>query len=205
LRHTFEVETIIDASVDAPVDPEERGAMTDGTRLGEREVASCFSRQLPMQMLLQELVPPGGIDDPLGVEFDPLIEVGEGDSVVSLTLTDIDLQAIGGLEELDRIGRDQSLTNGVLEAVAVDLEATDVREGAEVDLRELVEVVAGGSLRRPVEAEVVLEVVLVEEIALQIEDPSEVVAGELNRRFTDLGAGRGRVSPFDESDALVGI
>jgi hypothetical protein len=189
LRHTFEVETIIDTSVDASVDasvdpsvdPEERGAMTDGARLGEREVGSCFSRLLPMQMLLQELVPPGGIDDPLGVEFDPLIEVGEGDSVVSLTLTDLDLQAIGGLEELDRIGRDQSFTNGVLEAVAVDLEATDVREGAEVDLRELVEVVAGGSLGRPVETEVVLEVVLVEEIALQIEDPSEVVAGELNR------------------------
>ncbi len=167
--------------VQQPVHPEERGTVLDRARAVEL---------LPAD---QVAVPARGVDHPGGAAGDLAAVRREAESVRPLA-GQFHVQAGDGMDQLEARVLQVPAQDLGLERVAVELEGGDVGDLPDVRLAEVLPDLAA-PLRLPVEAEVVLEIVLLEQVLLQLEHPGVVVAAHLDRGLPHLLLGRWDLGP----------
>ncbi len=161
--------------VQEPVDPEERRAVADGARAVELLAAD------------QEAAAAGGVHHPAGAPGDLPAAGLEAEVVRPRTrlLGQLHVQVRGGMDQLEVGALAVLFQDRGLELVAVELVGGDVGDLADVGLAEVLPD-AAAALGLPVEAEVVLEEVLPQQVLLHFQHPRVVVAAHLDRGFPHL-------------------
>jgi len=167
--------------VDDPFQPGEGGVVTDRARSSDPQLAG------------QQARPPAGVHHPAGMPgqlalpFADAEEVRPGVAQLHVDPGDPEPQ----LEP--RLASDLPQQLG-LEPVAIELVGGEVRELAQERLAVALEAAGVAARGLPIEAEVVLEEVLAEQMLFEPEHAGEVVGGELAGRFLHLLTAGGQLA-----------